>query len=146
MLSYYLILSLFSICMFVLVTLWLQSGLDKVTDFKGNLDWLNGQFSKTPFKKIVKSLLVILTMLEVSTGIIALVSIFELWINRTVTFAFVTCCLSMTTLSALFFGQRISKEYAGAAGIINYMVYILLLCAFTFAVHLVILPHPYKLF
>ena len=37
--------------------LFLQSGLDKVFDWKGNLDWLTGHFAKTFMGRMVPLLL-----------------------------------------------------------------------------------------
>lgn len=145
MLSYYFFLLLYSTCMIVLVILWLQSGFNKVKDFNGNLEWLTGQFSKTPFRNIIKPLLMILTMLEIITGMTALMAILELWILKSINVSLMACFFSIFTLTLLFMGQRISKEYAGAAGVVNYLIYMLLLLGFTFIMHTFILPFPDKL-
>lgn len=131
MLHPYFFYALYSVCMFVLVILWLQSGLDKVTDFKGNYDWIKGQFSKSPLKGVTKLLLVKLTLLEVLSGISGLVAIGELWIFQSLNTAFIALFLSITSLCALFFGQRLSKEYGGAASLMGYMIYTLGVLAFT---------------
>ena len=41
-----------------------QSGIDKVIDREGNIDFFNEHFKKTPIKKIVPFILTILTILE----------------------------------------------------------------------------------
>jgi len=115
-----------SICMFVLVILWLQSGLDKITDYKGNLSWLKGHFSKSMLSGMVPFLLVLLTILEVSAGITALISIGQIWIYQSCEFAYLACTLSLLALTALFFGQRLAKDYAGAASLIGYFAYVVL--------------------
>ena len=38
-----------------LAILFLQSGLDKVVDKKGNLDWLSSHFANSPFKNFYAS-------------------------------------------------------------------------------------------
>jgi hypothetical protein len=128
-------MALYSICMIVLVILWLQSGIDKVKDFKGNYDWLHGHFSKSPLKGIVKFMLIKLTILELSAGLAALGAIIEIWLFRSFYFPFIACFLSMASLAALFFGQRMSKEYAGAASLMGYMVYVVLMLFFTVKLH-----------
>jgi hypothetical protein len=40
-------------CALLVSILFIQSGLDKVFDWKGNLDWLTGHFSKTFLAKMV---------------------------------------------------------------------------------------------
>jgi len=64
-------------CLFLAVPaiLFLQSGIDKVVDFKGNLAWLKEHFSKSIFKKIVSPLLISLTILELLVGALAVLSI-----------------------------------------------------------------------
>ncbi len=137
MIQPYLFLSLYSICMFVLVILWLQSGIDKITDFKGNYDWIKGQFSKSPLKGVTKLLLIKLTFLELSAGLAGIAAIVEIWVFKSWNFPFIACFLSMASLCALFFGQRLSKEYGGAASLMGYMTYTLLLTFFTFFVFIV---------
>ena len=48
--------------------LFLQSGIDKVTDRKGNLEWLTGHFSKSPIADHVPLLLSVLTGMELLAG------------------------------------------------------------------------------
>jgi hypothetical protein len=131
MINTYLFPALYSVCILVLVILWLQSGFDKISDFKGNYEWIKGQFSKSPLKGITKLLLIKLTVLEVSTGLCGIVAIGEIWIYGTLYASFFTCFLSMISLCALFFGQRLSKEYGGAASLMGYMIYTLAVLTFT---------------
>jgi hypothetical protein len=48
--------------------LFVQSGLDKVLDWKGNVDWLNGHFSKTFLGGMVPMMLATITLMELATG------------------------------------------------------------------------------
>jgi hypothetical protein len=128
-------MALYSICMIVLVILWLQSGMDKITDFKGNYAWLKGQFSKSPLKGLVKFMLITLTIFELSSGLAALGAIIDIWIFKKWYLPFIACFLSMLSLVMLFFGQRMSKEYGGAASLIGYMLYVVLLLFFTVHLH-----------
>jgi putative oxidoreductase len=104
--------------------LFLQSGIDKVTDRKGNLDWLGPHFSKSPFRNSVPVLLTILTFLELLSGIAAAITAFlTLFIDLHgfwLPFAIATLCA--ITLLVLFMGQRLAKDYAGAAGIVPYFI------------------------
>lgn len=100
--------------------LFLQSGWDKVADRKGNLDWLTGHFSQSPLKSMVPMLLSTLTLLELASGLVsswAGVGLFVPVIAFPVEAALVTCGV---TLLCLFAGQRIAKDYAGAASIATY--------------------------
>ncbi|MBT8323634.1 MAG: DoxX family protein, partial [Eudoraea sp.] len=48
---------------FIAIT-FLQSGLDKIVDWKGNLGWLKGHFAKSPFRNLVPQLLLIILLVE----------------------------------------------------------------------------------
>ena len=48
--------------------LFLQSGIDKIVDRRGNLDWLSGHFAKSPLAGMVPILFGILTVLELAAG------------------------------------------------------------------------------
>src|SRR5262245_28903118 len=45
-----------------------QSGIDKIVDRRGNLEWLSGHFAKSPLGGIVPALLICITILEVAAG------------------------------------------------------------------------------
>src|SRR5438876_4261714 len=51
-----------------LAILFLQSGIDKVVDRRGNLEWLKGHFAKSPLAGIVPSMVTAITILEIATG------------------------------------------------------------------------------
>ena len=55
--------------------LFLQSGIDKILDKKGNLDWLTSHFSNSPFKNVVPLLLFVITIVEVLAGVCSLLGI-----------------------------------------------------------------------
>lgn len=105
-----------------LAILFLQSGLDKVLNWKGNLDWLTGHFSKTFLKGSVTPMLAVVTFLEVSAGFCTLIGIFEILIYQKATFALLGAELSASVLVMLFFGQRIAQDYEGAANLVPYFI------------------------
>jgi putative oxidoreductase len=105
--------------------LFLQSAIDKIADRKGNLEWLNGHFSKTIFKNQVAMLLSVLTVMELLSGIGSLLAaIFATFMKferpGLIPFAVMSFCAF--TLLCLFMGQRIAKDYTGAAGIVPYFI------------------------
>jgi len=51
-----------------LTILFLQSGIDKIVDRRGNFGWLRGHFAKSPLAGIVPALLICITILEVGAG------------------------------------------------------------------------------
>lgn len=113
--------------------LFLQSGFDKVQDRKGNLNWLVGHFSKSLFKGIVPLLLTVLTGMELVAGFASLGAAVYLGIGemaKGMYIPFIVLAFCAFTLLNLFAGQRIAKDYAGAAGIVPYFVVALLGMAF----------------
>ena len=105
-----------------LVITFLQSGIDKVKDWKGNLSWLKGHFSSSPLKNSVPLLLGILTVVELVAGVLTLTGAVDLLLQNNTVFAFYGALVSCIALLMLFFGQRIAKDYEGAKTIAIYLM------------------------
>ena len=105
-----------------LAILFLQSGLDKVFNFGDNLSWLTGHFSKTPFRGQVKSMLITITITEVAAGVLALLGAGQIVLNGEKTFAMYGAQVAALNIAMLFFGQRIAKDYPGAASLVPYFI------------------------
>lgn len=106
---------------FLIIT-FLQSGIDKVKDWGGNLSWLKGHFAESPLKNHVPLLLGIVTVIEIAAGILCLIGIVHLLLYDNKLFAFYGSLTSCLALLMLFFGQRIAKDYEGAKTIAIYLV------------------------
>ncbi len=105
-----------------LAILFLQSGIDKVIDYRSNLEWLKGHFAKSPLGGVVPILLTAITILEVTAGALSAIGCIILIVSRESTVAFYGAVVSAVVLIALFFGQRMAKEYAGAAVLVPYFL------------------------
>ena len=105
-----------------LAILFLQSGIDKIIDHRGNLNWLKGHFAKSPLAGVVPILLAAITILEVAAGALSAIGCIMLVVSREATLAFYGAVTSAVALLALFFGQRIAKDYAGAAVLVGYFL------------------------
>jgi hypothetical protein len=105
-----------------LAILFLQSGIDKIVDRQGNLEWLKGHFAKSPLARMVPLLFSILTLLEVAAGILSGIGFVALIFSNNSTIAFYGAVISAVAVTALFFGQRMAKEYAGAAILVPYFL------------------------
>lgn len=110
---------------------FIQSGLDKVFDWKGNLGWLTGHFSKTFLAGMVPMMLATLAVMELTTGILSAVGILYFLVAGSLTVMFWASVIAATTITALFFGQRVAKDYAGAGVLIPYFILVLLLMYLT---------------
>jgi hypothetical protein len=106
--------------------LFLQSGIDKLIDRRGNLDWLSGHFAKSPLAGTVPILFGILTVLELAAGSLSGIGCLIVLIRHDSAIAFYGAVLAGVALLALFFGQRMAKEYPGAATLVPYFLVALL--------------------
>jgi len=105
-----------------LAILFLQSGIDKIVDRRGNFEWLKGHFAKSPLAGLVPALLICITILEVAAGALSAIGCVLLLVCKDSTIAFYGAILSATAITALFFGQRMAKDYAGAAVLVPYFL------------------------
>ena len=105
-----------------LAILFLQSGIDKVIDRRGNLQWLSGHFAKSPLAGTVPLLITAITILEISAGALSAIGCALIIVSRNSTLAFYGAVLSGIAITALFFGQRMAKDYAGAAVLVPYFL------------------------
>ncbi len=105
-----------------LVITFLQSGIDKISDWGGNLSWLKGHFKETPMKNMVPLVLGIVLVAEVVAGILCLIGIYQLASGGDRVIAFYGATLSCVSLLMLLFGQRMAKDYAGAMTIVVYFI------------------------
>src|ERR1700751_136317 len=105
-----------------LAILFLQSGIDKIVDRRGNLEWLSGHFAKSPLAGIVPALLICITILELAAGALSAVGCVLVLLLRDSTIGLYGAIVSAAAVTALFFGQRMAKEYAGAAVLVPYFL------------------------
>src|SRR6266571_7862010 len=105
-----------------LAILFLQSGIDKVVDRRGNLEWLKGHFAKSPLAAIVPAMVTAITILEIAAGVLSAIGCVVIIFSRDSTVAFYGAAISAVAIVALFFGQRMAKDYAGAAILVPYFL------------------------
>jgi hypothetical protein len=109
-----------------LAILFLQSGIDKIVDRRGNLEWLKGHFAKSPLSGMVPALLSVITIAELAAGVLSGLGCLLLLILHDSKVAFYGAVLSALAIIALFFGQRMTKDYSGAAVLVPYFLLTLL--------------------
>lgn len=101
---------------------FLQSGLDKIMDWNGNVEWLKGHFANTIIKNQVPASLLLILALEIIAGILAIVGIVENILTHSTQMGDYACMVSCVTLLFLLLGQRMAKDYDGARTIVIYMI------------------------
>ena len=100
----------------------IQSSIDKLIDRKGNLEWLSDHFSDTMLNNFVPLALLIVTISELLSGLLLFLGAFINIIFSNIDLLIIGFCISAINFIFLFFGQRIAKDYAGAAVIVNYFI------------------------
>lgn len=103
-----------------LAIVFLQSSLDKIFNWSGNLSWIKDHFSKSFLANSVTPMLAVLTIAELATGLLALCGaccILFCEDNRCTYYALV---LSLVSYLMLLFGQRVVQDYEGAKTIVIY--------------------------
>ena len=106
---------------FLAVT-FIQSGYDKVMDWKGNIAFLKEHLANTSLQKHVPLALMHLLILELISGILCVVGVIQLLVNNGRTFGLYGGIFSCLTLIMLLFGQRLAKDYDGARTIVIYFI------------------------
>ena len=114
-----------AIAIFIAIV-FLQSGLDKVFDWKGNLNWLKGHFKDSVLSGAVTPMLVIIALSEIAAGLVALFGIYCLFFCGDPACILYSIIIALASLLMLLFGQRIAKDYEGAKTIAIYIGVVLL--------------------
>lgn len=109
------------ILIFLIVT-FLQSGIDKITDWEGNLSFIKGHFKNSPLRNFVPPLLVIIVVTEITASLFMIYGIYEILVTESSYFAILGFILSAVTLIFLLIGQRLAKDYQGAMTLAVYFI------------------------
>ncbi len=107
------------VLIFLLIT-FLTSGIDKLTDWKGNIAYFNDHFKNTFLKGKSSLMLGVITLMEIIASALTIGGIIQIYTNNTTEIGFCAAVISAKTLLLLLLGQRIAKDYAGAMTIAVY--------------------------
>jgi hypothetical protein len=105
-----------------LAILFLQSGIDKVVDRRGNRAYLEQHFAKSPLAGTVGPMFAVITLLEISAGALSGMGCVVLILTRDSMVAYLGAVVGAINLVALFLGQRVAKDYVGAAALVPYFL------------------------
>ena len=101
------------ILLFLIVT-FLQSGIDKLLDWNGNLSFIKEHFSNSPLKNMVPLLLAVILIVEIIASLFMIIGIYQLATTGIKTYALLVTELDALKLVFLLICQRLAKDYAGA--------------------------------
>ena len=109
------------VLLFLTVT-FLQSGVDKLLDWKGNLSFITTHFKNSPLKHSVPLLLFVILILEITSGLLMLFGVYQLYTSGIKEIALLGTELCAVVLIFLLIGQRLAKDYAGAMSLAVYFM------------------------
>ncbi|MCS5659954.1 MAG: hypothetical protein NZ842_06080 [Dehalococcoidia bacterium] len=99
-----------------------QSGLDKIFNWEGELDFMTEKFSKTIIANFSTFGLIQVTILETLSGLLSLLgSIMTLFYDDE-SYGIMGLILAAVSFCVLMAGQRISKDYEGSAVLVPYFL------------------------
>ena len=101
---------------------FIQSGLDKIFDYKGNLNFLKDLLKIYFSPTLIELALISVTILELTSGILCLIGIINFVFNDSNFIGLLGLIIGSIALLVLLFGQRVSKNYDGAKTIAIYFV------------------------
>src|SRR5207244_5153733 len=92
-----------------LAVLFLQSGIDKIVDRRGNLEWLKEHFAKSPLAGIVPAMVTAITFLEVAAGALSVIGCVVIILSRDSTVAFYGWVIFSISIVGFFLCRVVSK-------------------------------------
>ena len=101
---------------------FIQSGLDKIFDYKGNLNFLQDLLKIYFSPTLIELALISVTILELTSGILCLIGIINFVFNDSNFIGLLGLIIGSIALLVLLFGQRVSKNYDGAKTIAIYFI------------------------
>ena len=107
--------------LFLIVT-FLQSGIDKITDWKGNVSFITDHFKSSPFKNMVPMLVGTILVMEIVASLLMGFGIYELVSVGEKSIALLGAEISAISLIFMLIGQRLAKDYAGAMTLAVYFI------------------------
>ena len=99
-----------------------QSSIDKLNDREGNLKFFNQHFKETIFQDYTSLSLDLLVLLEFFSAFLCFLGIFYKVLYNDSIFIYYGLLMSAIVLLSLLLGQRLAKDYAGAADITIYFI------------------------
>ncbi|NRB50500.1 MAG: DoxX family protein [Saprospiraceae bacterium] len=102
--------------------LFIQSGVDKVVNWKGEKEFYTSHFKKSILKGTVPILMPVITISELAAGFLSGIGLIMYVAGGSPNLAFLGMLLANLSIIQLFFGQRVAKDFAGAASLVPYFL------------------------
>ncbi len=105
-----------------LAAIYLQSSIDKVIDRQGNLDFMAEHFAGTPLAGSFHYGLAVVTVTELLAGILSAAGVIYLLLGWGAVPGIVGALFAGISSCILMAGQRLAKDYVGAAALVPYFL------------------------
>ena len=105
-----------------LAILFIQSGCDKIFNYKSNFEYFKSHFAKSILANTVGMLMPVITILEVAAGVFSVMGIFQILLVGSTQLGLIGGQLSAIAILSLFFGQRMANDYEGASTLAVYFL------------------------
>ena len=102
--------------------LFIQSGLDKVFNWNDEKSFYKKHFSQTFLRGTIDLLMPTITLAELAAGFLSAIGILSYLFMGDKTLACIGMLMANIALLMLFFGQRVAKDYSGAATLVTYFL------------------------
>ena len=102
--------------------LFIQSGLDKVFNWQGERDFYKSHFKDTILDGTVPFLMPVITLSELASGFLSGIGLLVLLFTGNTEVALLGMLMACLSIIQLFLGQRVAKDYAGAAVLVSYFL------------------------
>ena len=109
------------ILLFLIIT-YVISGYEKISDWKGNVNFIKNHFQNSPFKNKVPFLLAILLIVEIIASILMIIGVYQLYTSEAKEIALLGIELSAVSIIFMLIGQRLAKDYPGAMSLGVYFI------------------------
>ena len=105
-----------------LAAIYLQSSIDKIIDRQGNLDFMAEHFAGTPLAGNFHYGLVVVTVTELLAGMLSAAGVIYLLLGWGAVPGIVGALFAGISSCILMAGQRLAKDYVGAAALVPYFL------------------------
>ena len=105
-----------------LAAIYLQSSIDKIIDRQGNLDFMAEHFADTPLAGSFHYGLAVVAVTELLAGILSAAGVIYLLLGRGAVPGMVGALFAGISSCILMAGQRLAKDYVGAAALVPYFL------------------------
>ena len=105
-----------------LAAIYLQSSIDKIIDRQGNLDFMAEHFADTPLAGSFHYGLAVVAVTELLAGILSAAGVIYLLLGWGAVPGMVGALFAGTSSFILMTGQRLAKDYGGAAALVPYFL------------------------